>query len=646
MTRRLCLTAFLFLISVTIASATVAVYPEGITFPSQVVGTTGAVQYVTVYNIGANTFTINSDSINQSVFKIVSGTVPYTLAPGQSVTYSIQFTPTAAQTYNANLTFTFTGATAQNVNLTGNGINTSALPTLSSTSINFGNQPLGANGPSQTLTITNNGTSAVKLTSVSITPPFTQTGWKSSTTIQPGAKFSMTLAFMPNVLGAITGEISLTYDVAPAAAASLWGTGTTATNLGMTTYPNLPSGTIAYPYEATLTAAGGTPPYTWSLPSGANLPTGLSLSTAGVISGTIASTVKTGNGSFTVKVTDSSTPPKSVSATQILSLSNSIGANCNNISFNAGDGSGPLVPITDLGTGFYLGAEEGGLYANGSNADTSDHISYGQGLAAGIQPLDSNGNYDPNGSYALVGIGLSVTQDSLDAFVPAAMLDPAKNSHLVVVNGATGGATANALTSLNDNVFWEAMTNDYLPNAGVTANQVVAVWFMDVDGGPSGTFPADMTTLQSQYETVAQDMLTEFPNLQIMYVSSIYYTGFSNGIKTLDPEPYAYESGFAVKNMIQDQLNGNSNLNFNPADGPVLAPWMAWGPYLWANGMLPRSDGMVYTCHDMQSDGTHPNAGARAKVSQQLLNFLKSDPTATPWFLSPTAKKNLSRPIK
>ena len=59
------------------------------------------------------------------------------------------------------------------------------------------------------------------------------------------------------------------------------------------------------PYTSTtLTATGGTTPYTWTVSSG-SLPTGLTLSSAGVISGTpIASAVTTPIG-FAVKVTDS-----------------------------------------------------------------------------------------------------------------------------------------------------------------------------------------------------------------------------------------------------------------------------------------------------------------------------------------------------
>lgn len=643
----LCILAlFALLIASQSAFATVGVYPAGITFPSQPIGTTGPLQYITLYNVGTNTFTVNTATVNSSQFKIVSGTLPYTLAPNQYETFQVQFAPDSAGTFNGLLTFTFTGATTQNVNLTGYGTDANAIPVVSATSIDFGQQALGVNGPAKTLTITNNGTSAVKLTAVTITAPYTQKGFTTAITIGAGKSFNLQLTFVPFSVGAQPGIMMLTYDIAPSVGISLWGTATSNTALGITAFPNLPSGTQGSPYQATLTANGGTAPYSWSLNTGSSLPTGLTMSTSGIISGTIASSVPTGNHSFTVRLSDSSRPSLKSTGVLVLPVSKGIGANCNNISFNATDSSGPLVPINDLGTKLYAGAESGGLYANGSNVDDPTHDAYGQSLASGIQPLDSNGNPDPNGKYVLLGIGLSVTQQSLDQIVPLANLDPSKNPQLVVVNGGTGGATAGGLTSINNNPFWEAMTQDYLPNAGVTANQVVAVWFMDVDGGPSGSFPGDMTTLQSQLETIAQNLLVFFPNVKIAYASSIYYTGYSNGVANLDPEPYAYESGFTVKNMIQDQLAGNSNLNFDPTKGAVKAPWLAWGPYLWANGMLPRSDSMTWNCHDMQSDGTHPNSGARVKVAQQVLNFWKSDATAAPWFLSPSAKKYVQQQKK
>ena len=52
----------------------------------------------------------------------------------------------------------------------------------------------------------------------------------------------------------------------------------------------------------------------------------------------------------------------------------------------------------------------------------------------------------------------------------------------------------------------------------------------DTDGIASGTFPSDMTTLQSEYETMMQTMLKLFPNLKLVYFSSRVYGGYSNGV--------------------------------------------------------------------------------------------------------------------
>jgi hypothetical protein len=67
----------------------------------------------------------------------------------------------------------------------------------------------------------------------------------------------------------------------------------------ITTGSPLPSGTLSAAYNQTLAAGGGATPYTWSISSG-NLPSGVALSTAGVISGT---PVATGTSSFIVQVT-------------------------------------------------------------------------------------------------------------------------------------------------------------------------------------------------------------------------------------------------------------------------------------------------------------------------------------------------------
>jgi Putative Ig domain len=80
------------------------------------------------------------------------------------------------------------------------------------------------------------------------------------------------------------------------------------------TTTTLPGGAAGAAYSQTLAAAGGAPPYTWTRSSG-TFPSGLVLSSAGVISGEPSAA---GTFIFTVRVTDSSSPAQI--ATQQLSI--------------------------------------------------------------------------------------------------------------------------------------------------------------------------------------------------------------------------------------------------------------------------------------------------------------------------------------
>ena len=123
--------------------------------------------------------------------------------------------------------------------------------------------------------------------------------------------------------------------------------------------------------------------------------------------------------------------------------------NCNNISWDAGNGSEPIVPISDLGTGWYRGAEEGGLYADGSNGDDPAHDAFGQSVATANLRDGRERKFSPTGKYVFISVGLSMAQQPFEEFVDLVNTDPAKNPNLVIVNGATGGATATLLPSLD-----------------------------------------------------------------------------------------------------------------------------------------------------------------------------------------------------
>src|SRR5262249_37406382 len=123
----------------------------------------------------------------------------------------------------------------------------------------------------------------------------------------------------------------------------------------------------------------------------------------------------------------------------------------------------------------------------------------------------------------------------------------------------------------------------------------------------------------------------KMPNVQLCYLSSRIYAGYATGVSSLNPEPYAYESAFAVRGLIEIQLAGEDSLSY--ANGN--APWLAWGPYLWADGLTPRSDGLTWPCEDFNTDGTHPTDPGREQVTKLLMDFFTTDSTTVPWFLAP-----------
>ena len=299
-----------------------------------------------------------------------------------------------------------------------------------------------------------------------------------------------------------------------------------------------------------------------------------------------------------------------------------LAANC------ANDSTG-LIPLIDLGTGFYQGFE-GGLYAGGSNTRPAAHTAAGLAIAQAIGPLDTLGQADPaNGRIVLISIGMSNTTMEFQAFVPKANADPAKNPRVLVVDCAVGGQAANLINNPYA-AYWDSVTAR-LRRAGSSRAQVQCVWLKEAIARPTGTFPASADTLQWDLATIVRILKQKLPNLKLTYVTSRIYAGYAT--TDLNPEPYAYESGFAVKWLIDSQIRGDS-LNFDPGHGPVVAPWLSWGPYLWADGMEPRSDGLIWPCsYFSTADGTHPATGARNLVADSLLAFFKSDVTATPWFV-------------
>ncbi|MEW5983003.1 MAG: hypothetical protein AB1806_11630 [Acidobacteriota bacterium] len=286
-----------------------------------------------------------------------------------------------------------------------------------------------------------------------------------------------------------------------------------------------------------------------------------------------------------------------------------------------------LVPLTDLGARTYAG-EAGGLYPTG-NARPGAHDATGQTLARQIGPVDTEGRPDPGGRYAFVSIGMSNTTQEFSVFKASADADPQKDPRLAIVDGAQGGMTAQAWSSPGC-TCWSVLETR-LRSAGLTNHQVAAAWVKLANSNPRGDFRREAELMRDQIGGVLRQLRVRFPHLRLAYLSSRTYGGYAT--TTLNPEPYAYESGFAVKWVIEQQLAGAGGLGLDE-NGAGDVPWLSWGPYLWADGLTPRSDGLIWTCADFADDGTHPSASGRRKVADLLLQFVRTDRTAREWYLA------------
>jgi len=297
-----------------------------------------------------------------------------------------------------------------------------------------------------------------------------------------------------------------------------------------------------------------------------------------------------------------------------------------------------LIPLTEMTEGLYKD-QTGGLYPDGENSPPDSHQKAAAKELAQIQPLDAQGNPSRKGKIVLISLGMSNTTQEFSFFKKLADDDPNKSPDVVIVDCAQGGQAANDWAYPQKQAKkdrpspWEVM-DERLKKADVTDAQVQLCWLKQAQKNPAGLgeFPEHAKSLQNDTAEILRKLKEKFVNLRIVYLSSRIYAGYAT--TALNPEPYAYESGFSVRWLIEEQIKGEPELNYDPAKGEVKSPLLLWGPYFWGDGIKPRkSDGLVWKREDFAGDGTHPSMSGRQKVAEMLLKFFKTDLNASTWFL-------------
>jgi hypothetical protein len=315
------------------------------------------------------------------------------------------------------------------------------------------------------------------------------------------------------------------------------------------------------------------------------------------------------------------------------------------------------TPLNDLGKGLYLGRFEGGLYEHGSNNVPPDHDATGKKFASRVAPIQ--------GKIVVLAIGMSNAMDEFGIFLHMNQSNPRLSSHVVLVNGAFGGIGACAYTVPHGSPHdacggnapnpYDWALNNRLSKAEVTEDQVQVLWIKEANG-MSAQVPwppslpdakADAYAYEKSLGGILRAARVRYPNVKLAFLSSRIYGGYDQNSK--NHEPYAYEYGFSVKWAIQSQIDQNER--GRPASETTgdlsysVAPWIAWGPYIWADGPSPRSDGLVWCngsetpnppCNgasDFSSDALHPNPIGQMKVAKMLWTFFSTCTYTKGWFL-------------
>jgi hypothetical protein len=175
-------------------------------------------------NTGASSVTISQVTVAGAGFSVSGLSLPLTLNPGASVTFTGLFAPQAAGNVSGSITVASNAGSNLTVGLTGTGTAQGQL-TLTPTSANFGNTTVGTSA-SQSGVLSASG-SSVSVSSASLNgAEFSLSGLSLPVTIPAGQSVPFTLTFAPQATGSASAVLSVSSNAANSPTGNLSGMGT------------------------------------------------------------------------------------------------------------------------------------------------------------------------------------------------------------------------------------------------------------------------------------------------------------------------------------------------------------------------------------------------------------------------------------
>jgi len=191
-----------------VTPGTLSANPASLAFGNVQVGNNSRLSD-TLTNTGGSSVTISQANVTGAGFSISGLSLPVTLTPNQSVTFTAKFAPTVAGSASGTLAIVSDASNSPlNIPLSGTGLAAGSL-TSTPSSVNFGNVIVG-NSQTVPLTITNTGGVNVTISSASVSGSgFSYSGPNLPVTLTAGQSTTFNAIFTPTAAGASSGALTI-----------------------------------------------------------------------------------------------------------------------------------------------------------------------------------------------------------------------------------------------------------------------------------------------------------------------------------------------------------------------------------------------------------------------------------------------------
>jgi hypothetical protein len=460
----------------------------------------------TILNRTAFGVRITDAAIGSSEFKIISPAIPFSIRPGQAISFQIQYTPQAAGSSSATAAVATTAPqNSATFAMTAQAVMAGAL-TPSASSISFGSVAVGQSTTKPEV-FTNTGSTSVTVSQLTVSgTDFQLSGVTLPFTLDPGKSQAFNVVYSPKAAGTSNGSIAVNSNVAM----------TVTSNARFRAHDMQPdSTTIPLSGTATGSAAGTLVPNPASVSFGnvqvnSNSSSTVVLHNSGTASVTVSQAAVTGTG---FSITGMSIPA-TVAAGQSASFSvkfapTAAGSATGNVAITS-DASNASFNVALSGTGVTPGS-----LSTGSNIMAFGTVQVGKNQKQTATITNSGGSSVTISSATITGTGFT-----LSGITTPLTLTAGQSTTFSVTYAPTTTANASGTVTVASNAAGSPLTWT-LSGSGVTAGSLTA----SPSSLPFGT--VQTTTAKSIQETLTNSGGTTVHITQISATGAYSVTGAS-----------------------------------------------------------------------------------------------------------------------